>query len=216
MMKPQDKKIKDYVTRFRRNKERANDTYLKTSQLRVEQKSYENNALRNLDRIIELMNEGFIMFDSNGINYQERKIVIKRVRSLFDQKEDVLYPYITYYNEKGQEKTERLVKTDKIIRAIFVKQDDTEIKGKYHDFMELTAEANEAGELKQIRTAYTYNIYNWYERVVKQSSTFPKEYFPRPILIRKYIRAPYEELPALTRDYYEIVALDKEPRLLGE
>lgn len=167
----------------------------------------------------EKLNElelGKIQTDSNGNSYQERKLVIKRVRSLFDQTDDVLYPYITYYNEKGQEKTERLVKTDKIIRAIFVKQDGSEVKGKYSDFMELTAEANEVGELKQIRTAYTYNIYNWYERVVKQYTNIPREYFPIPVLIRKYIRAPYEELPTLTRDYYEIIALDKEPRFLGE
>ncbi|MCK5409093.1 MAG: hypothetical protein KAJ30_02425, partial [Candidatus Heimdallarchaeota archaeon] len=99
---------------------------------------------------------------------------------------------------------------------IFVKQDDTEIKGKYSDFMELTADASEAGELKQIRTAYTYTIYNWYERVVKQNSTFARGYFPIPIQIRKYIKAPYEQNPIVVRDYYEIISLDKEPRFLGE
>ncbi len=151
---------------------------------------------------------------SSGGNYQERKIIIKSLRSLFDQENDVLYPYITYYDERGKEKTERLVKCDKIIRAIFAKEDGSEVKGRYNNFLEVVTAAQSLGALKQIRMSYTSGIYNWYEKAIKQYTSFPQGIFPMPVLIRKNIGVTYEQLPNTIRNYHEILSLDKEPEYM--
>lgn len=147
----------------------------------------------------------------DGSSYQEKRLVIKDFRSLYDQANDVIYPYVTYYNKKGAAITERLVRCDRIIRAIFVKVDDSEDKGRYDNFLEVITAAQGLEGLKQIRMAYTSDIYNWYEKIVKLRTSLVRDIFPLPVLIRKYVGVAYEELPNTTRNYYEIVALDKIP-----
>ncbi|MCE7743311.1 MAG: hypothetical protein GOP50_12745 [Candidatus Heimdallarchaeota archaeon] len=148
---------------------------------------------------------------STGGNFQQRKIIVKQVRSLYDRESDTLYPYITYYNKKGIAKTERLVKCDKIIRGIFAKEDGSEHKGRYHSFLEVITAAQGLESLKQIRMAYTLDIYNWYEKTIKLQASYPRGIFPMPFLVRKNIGVSYDEIPNTIRNYYEIIPLDKLP-----
>ncbi len=148
---------------------------------------------------------------STGGSYQERRIVIKSIRSLFDLENDVIYPYITYYDKKGTEKTERLVKCDKVIRAIFAKEDGSEAKGRYNSFLEVITAAQGLEGLNQIRMAYTLDVYNWYEQIIKLQVSYPRGIFPMPFLIRRNTGVAYEELPNTIRNYFEIIPLDKIP-----
>jgi len=146
---------------------------------------------------------------STGGNFQDRKIVVKQVRSLYDQESDTLYPYITYYNNKGVKKTERLVKCDKVIRAIFSKEDGSETKGRYNSFLEVVTAAQGLEGLNQIRMAYTLDLYNWYEHVTKLHVSLSQGLFPTPVLIRRYVGVAHEELPNTVRNYIEVIPLDK-------
>lgn len=160
---------------------------------------------------------GDIINQQDGSRVRERRVVIKCMRCLIEEEEkDVLFPYITYYHE-GDEKTERLVKSDKRFRLRNIwEMEEDEYVLETEDFLEIVTKMNSGLKTEDFIVSDTLNIYSWIKQVKERYINLPHKYFPRAFLVQCRKNYTKEKYSYISRESHSIIPLELEPQYLGE
>lgn len=148
----------------------------------------------------------------NGVSIRERRIIIKNIRCLIEENEEIFYPYISYYDEEGKEKVERLVQTDKKFRIL----KDGEVIFQSKNLLEIVTEFNRGTRSEECVITDTLSVHSWINRIKKRLPNLSQTYFPMPVIIRHKRNYTHERFAKAKRDSYFIIPLDLEPEYLGE
>jgi len=158
-----------------------------------------------------------------GIEVQERRIIIKNVQLLVEEEfHENYFPYLTYHDEKGEEKVERLhMLTDNFSTQITIGKTGETVVIERPDYFGLMEDlrSNERNQMiiekvGELQISDSKSVLSWIKRTIDKHHNLPRGLLPIPVLSRgKKFRDKTYKVNRLT---YQIKELSVNPQYLGE